>query len=175
MFSYLDLSGGVTDLSASLGCGSGLAWPPTEAKLVGDTGSGGLVTKFLCLSCFCGGILLRLAALLLLIFFSTILSSSSVNCPSLKSSWQLIIFIRGLSVMFGEFPSRYLECSFHIHILSSWLVAFSFALEVCFLWFPSFSVCHVIRNYLSSTKFLILLIWPWIYSFCYVLVLFGLS
>ena len=35
-----------------------------------------------------------------------------------------------LSVTFGDFPSRFLKCSFHIFIHSSWLVAFSFALGV---------------------------------------------
>ena len=49
--------------------------------------------------------------------------------PGLMSSLLLTIFVRGLSVTFGEFPRRFLKCSFHIRIRSS----FSLALEVLFL------------------------------------------
>ena len=86
------------------------------------------------------------------------------------STWRLIIFVLGWSITLGEFPSKFLKCSFDICIRSSLLSAFSFALEVLFLLLTSFIVCHAIRGYLSSTEFLILLIWPWMYSFCYVFV-----
>ena len=48
----------------------------------------------------------RPAAFLLLIFVSTTLSSSSVNYPSLMTGFRLIIFVIGLSMTLGEFPSR---------------------------------------------------------------------
>ena len=100
-----------------------------------------------------GGISLILAAFLFLIFVSIMFSSSLI------SNWLLIIF-----VTFGEFSNRFLKCSFHIYICSSWLAAFDFALEVLFILLTSFTVCHAIRDCLSFTKFLILLSWPWIYS-----------
>ena len=108
-------------------------------------------------------------------FVSVMLSSSWVNCPSLTSSWLSIIFVIVLSVTLGDFLSRFLKYSFHICICSSWLAAFSFSLEEPFLLITSFTVCHAIHDCLSSTKFLILLIWSWMCSFCscwYVLVLF---
>ena len=48
-----------------------------------------------------------------IMFFSTVSSSSSINCPSLMSSWLGIIFSVDLSVISREFPSRFLKCSFH--------------------------------------------------------------
>ena len=92
------------------------------------------------------------------------------------SSWLLIIFGIDLSVTLGEFPSRFSKCSFH-SCISSCLAAFSFVLNVVFLLLSSFIVCHSIRDCLSSTKFLILLIWLCMYScsFLYVLVLSGFS
>ena len=107
------------------------------------------------------GISSRLAAFLFLIFVFT-MSSSCINCPS----WLLIIFMIGLSVTLGYFPSKFLKCSFHKCLHSFWLAAFSFALEVLFLLLTSFTVCHTIQDCLSSTKFLILLIWSWMYSVC---------
>ena len=86
------------------------------------------------------------------------LSSSSVNLISLMSSWLLTILI-GLSVTLEGSPSGILKCSYHFYILSSWKVAFRLALEVVFLSFTSFTVCRAIRDGLSSTKLLILLIW----------------
>ena len=64
------------------------------------------------------GNLSRPAAFMVLIFVSTMLSSS-VNYPFLMFNWLLIIFVIGLSMTFGEFPSRFLKCSFHICICSS--------------------------------------------------------
>ena len=55
----------------------------------------------------------------------------------------------------------------------SWLTALSFALDVLFFRLTSLTVSHAIRDYLSPTEFLILSIWPWMYtnySFWYVLV-----
>ena len=107
---------------------------------------------------------LRPVAFLFLILFSTTLSSW-VNSPNFMSCWLLIIFVIGLFVTL-DFPNIYLKCSFH-RCIRSWLVAFSLALEVLFFLLTSFTVCHAIReclSFLSSTGFLILLIWPWIYS-----------
>ena len=67
-------------------------------------------------------------------------------------------FLTGLSVNFREFPSRFLKCSFHFYILSSWLTAFSFILKMFCILLTSFTVCHTIHDCLSSTKLLILLI-----------------
>ena len=50
-----------------------------------------------------GGISSGPAAFLLLFFVLTTLSSSSVNYPSLTSSWLLIMFLIDLSVTLGEF------------------------------------------------------------------------
>ena len=56
-----------------------------------------------------------------------------------------------------EFPMRFLERSFHICNRSSWLVVFSFALEVLFFLLTSFTVCHDIRDCLYPSEFLILI------------------
>ena len=107
-------------------------------------------------------ILSRPATFLLLIFLSPSLGFFLVNWSSMMYRWLLIIFVIGLSVTLGEFPSRFLKFSFHICI-SLWLEAFSFVLEFA-LPFDHCIYC-LSRDYLSSTEFLILLIWPWIYSF----------
>ena len=108
----------------------------------------------------------RLAIFLFLIFVCTTWGSSWINCSSLMSSWLLIIFMIGLSVTLGDFPRRYVKCSFYMCICSFWLAAFSLALEELFLLLTSFTVRHAIWDCLSSTEFLILLIWPWMYSIC---------
>ena len=107
-----------------------------------------------------GGISSRPAAFLFLIFDSTTWSSSCVI--SLMSCWSLMISLIGSSVISFNFPRRFLKCSFH-KCSCSWLAAFSLALEVFFLLLTSFTVCHVIWDCPSSTKFLILLIWSWMY------------
>ena len=61
-----------------------------------------------------GGISSRLAAFLFLIFLSTTSNSSLVSCPSLMSSWLLIIFVIGLAVTLRDFSSRFLKCSSHM-------------------------------------------------------------
>ena len=66
-------------------------------------------------------------------FFLTVSSSSSINCPSLMFRSLLIIFLVVLSMTLRGFLNRLLKCSFHFCIFSSWLAAFSFALEVLFL------------------------------------------
>ena len=66
-------------------------------------------------------------------------------CPILVSSWQLIIFIIGLPVTLGKFPSRFMKCSFYICIHSSLMAAFNFALKTLLLLLPSFTVCHAIH------------------------------
>ena len=62
-----------------------------------------------------------------------------------------------------EFPSRFFLCSFDSWILSSWLAAFSFTPEMMFFPLPSFTVCQANHDCLSSTEFLISLIWFWMY------------
>ena len=109
-----------------------------------------------------GDISFRLAAFLFLIFVSTMSSFSS----SLMSSWLLLIFVIVSSVTLREFSSRFLKCSFHMCIHSSWLTAFSLTLEVLFLLLTSFTVCHTVWDCLFSNKFLILLVWSWMYSVC---------
>ena len=106
------------------------------------------------------------AAFLFLIFLSTESSSSCVNCPILMSSWLLIIFLIGSSVTFGGFSSKFSKCYFHRCIRSSWLAAFRLAFADHFLLLISLTVCHVILDFLSSTKCLILLIWFCMYSVC---------
>ena len=98
------------------------------------------------------------AVFLFLIFLCTESSSSCVDCPSLMSSWLLIIF--------GGFPSKFPKCCFHKCNRSSWLVAFSLAFAVLILLLTLFTVCHAILNCLSSDEFLILLIWFCMYSVC---------
>ena len=65
----------------------------------------------------------------------------------------------------GDFLIRFLKYSFHICIRSSWLVAFTLAHEVLFFLHTSFTLCHAIRDCLSSNKVLILLIWS-LFVFC---------
>ena len=73
------------------------------------------VCVYVCIyACVCMYICVRPTAFLLLIFISTTLRYSFVNFPSLKSSWISIIFVRGVPLTLGEFPSRFLKCSFHI-------------------------------------------------------------
>ena len=81
-------------------------------------------------------------------------------------SLSINIFSVGLSDISGGFSSRFLKCSFHFCSLSSWLVAFSFALKMLLLLFNSFTAYHIYRNCLSSTESLILLIWLWMHSSC---------
>ena len=99
-------------------------------------------------------------------FLCTKSFSSCVNCPNLMSSWLLITFMIGPSVTFGRFPSEFSKCCFHRCIRSSRLVAFSLSFAVLFLLLTSFTVCHAILDCLSSTVFLILLIWFCMYSVC---------
>ena len=54
---------------------------------------------------------------------------------------------------------KFLKCFFHFWALSYWLVAFS-TVDVIFLPLPLFTICHANHDCLS-TKFFILLIWPW--------------
>ena len=111
-----------------------------------------------------GGISSRPVASLLLSFLCTE-SSSCVNCLSLMSSWLLIIFVVGSSVIFGGFSCKFSKC-FHRRIRSSWLAAFSLAFAVLFFLLISFTVCHAIRDFISSTVSLILLIWFCMNSVC---------
>ena len=81
-----------------------------------------------------------------------------------------------LSGISGRFSSKFLKCSFHLSNLSSWMVALNFTLEMLFIPLISFTVYHANRDCLFSTEFLILSIWPWMYSNCStwsVLVLWG--
>ena len=56
-----------------------------------------------------GGISSRSSAFLFNIFLITTSYASCVNCPSLMPSGLLIIFVIGLSVIWGDFPSRFLK------------------------------------------------------------------
>ena len=91
-------------------------------------------------------------------------SFSSILSLSLMSSWLWIVLSVRLSRISRVFPSRFLKCSFHFKSLFSWLTAFTFALEVLFYSFFSFTFWHANCDCLSSTEFLILLMWPWMYS-----------
>ena len=84
-----------------------------------------------------------------------------VNCSSLTSCWLSLIFVIGLSVFFWGGASKLILEIFFPH-LYSFSLAFSLALEVLFLLFTSFTVSHAIRCCLSSSEFLISLVWPWI-------------
>ena len=109
-----------------------------------------------------GGISWKPVDFLFLVLVSAMSSSSCVNYPSLISHNfrdRFISYFRG-------FPSKVLKCSSHMCIHSSWLVAFSLALGMFFLILTSFTACHAIRNCLSSSEFLIFLIWFWMYSIC---------
>ena len=111
-----------------------------------------------------GGISSSPAAYLFLIFLCTDLSSSCVNCPSLMSSWLIIIFMVSSCITYGGFPSKFSKCYFHWCIRSYLLVAFSLAFIVLHLLLILFTVCHAILDCLSSTESLILLIWFCMYS-----------
>ena len=78
--------------------------------------------------------------------------SSSVRCPSLMSSWPLVISSIGLSAISGRFPSSFFKCSFFLWSFSSWLVAKSFALKVPFFQLNLFIVFHANCDCLSSTE-----------------------
>ena len=107
-------------------------------------------------------------------FISTTSIFSCVKSPGLMSTWLLIIFmIFEWSATLGNFPqSRFLKFCFYKCIRSSWLIAFSLTLAVIFLLLTSFSDCHAILDFLSSTESLILLIWSWMCSFCFLLFFF---
>ena len=98
----------------------------------------------------------RSAAFHFLIFVSTMLSSFWVNCPTLVSTWLLMIFVIGLSVAWGEFLRWFLKYSFHICICSSRLAVFSLALVLIFLLLIALTFCRTIQDCLSSIEFLIL-------------------
>ena len=73
-------------------------------------------------------------------------------------SWLLMIFMISLSVTLGEFPSRFLKCSFHICICFSWLVAFSsqgalpFAHFIyCLPCYSRFSIFYQVSNVIDLT------------------------
>ena len=99
-------------------------------------------------------------------FFRSVSCSSFVNCPSLMSTWLLIISSEGLSMISSRFPSEFLKCTFHFRSLSFGFEAFSLALEVLFILLTLFTVCDDNCHCLFSTKFLILLIWLWMDYWC---------
>ena len=104
------------------------------------------------------------AAFLFLSFVNAESSSSCINCPSLMSSWLLIIFVIVSGITFRGFPSKFSKYCFHRCIRSSWLVALSLAFAMLFLLLTSFTVCHAILYCLSFSESLILLIWFCLYS-----------
>ena len=85
------------------------------------------------------GILSRPTDFLLLIFFNTASRPSSVNCHSLTSSWLLILFWIGLSIISKRFLTRFWKFSFNFRNLSSWQETFSFALVEFFIPLTSFT------------------------------------
>ena len=105
------------------------------------------------------------ATFLFLIFLRTE-SSSWINGASLISNCLLIILVIGSYVTFGGFPNKFSKCYFHRYIRSCWLVAFSLAFVVLFFLLTSFTVCHAILDYLSSTESLIVSNWFCMYSVC---------
>ena len=106
------------------------------------------------------------AAFLFLIFLRTELSFSCLNGPCLMSNCLLKIWVIGLCVTFGWFPSRFSKCCSLSFILFCWFVAFNFALVVLLLSLSSFIVCQAILDCLSSTESLILSIWFCTFSVC---------
>ena len=112
-----------------------------------------------------GGISSRPATFLFLIFVSITSSSPWVNCLSLMSCWILIIFMIGLSVTLGDFPSRLVKCSFHTCIRSSGLAAFSLALEVLLYVYRSLSLSLFLSFFLSLSLSLSIYIYIYIYIF----------
>ena len=101
------------------------------------------------------------------LFFNTASSSTSINCDSVMSCWPLITFWIVFSVILEWFPCRFLKCSFHFWILSSWLAAL--------LLLPKCSPSRLL-HLLSIVVFASVYLqpnWPWMYpncSFWYVLV-----
>ena len=96
-----------------------------------------------------GDILSRPAVFLLLIFFSNTSSSSSISCPSLMSSWQLIIFVIVLSVTLSRFWN---VLSTSIVFLLGWqvLVLLSKCSSFCSLHLPSAMLIvtvHLLQNF----------------------------
>ena len=69
--------------------------------------------------------------------------------------WNTIISLSVISVVF---PCRFLKCSFHFCSLYSWILLFSFVLEVFLLLLSSLTVCYANCHCLSSTKFFIFVI-----------------
>ena len=70
-----------------------------------------------------------------------------------------IISLVGLSVNSGGFPRQIIEMFFLL--LKSSLLSWQLLVLP-----TSFTVCHTNSDCLSPTEFLILLIWPWVYSGC---------
>ena len=105
-------------------------------------------------------------------FLSTVLSSSSVNCSSLMSSWPLVILWIGLSVISGEILRWFSKSSFHSWSLSSLQAALNFSLDLLFLSLSSFIVCHAIRLFVFHrvSSFIDLTLNVFCFSFWYVLI-----
>ena len=103
-----------------------------------------------------GGISSSSAAFLILIFRSRVLRGWMVLVWCLYCL--LIIPVISSCVTFGGFPSKFWK-RFHRCIRFCWLVAFSLAFAVLFLLLTSFTVCHAILDFLSSTESQILSIW----------------
>ena len=85
-------------------------------------------------------------------FFIAMSSSSPINCPSLVCSWPSVIFFyRFISDFSGVFK-QILEMFFSLlyFFLLDWQLPFTSFNHGC----------------ISSSEFLILFIWPWMYSIC---------
>ena len=88
-----------------------------------------------------------------------------------------------LSMISRGFSRRFLRLFFTSDFFSTWLVIFCFVVDVLFLPLTSFTVRHSNLDGPSNIVFLILLIWPLMYSGCsffvfcfwYILILSRLS
>ena len=96
------------------------------------------------------GITYRPTSFLFLIVFSTASSLSSVKCPCLMPSWSLKVSSVALFVILDGFLCWFLKCSFHFGSFS-WLVAFSFDLQMLFFLLTLFTVSYANCDCISST------------------------
>ena len=104
-----------------------------------------------------GGISTRQTAFLFLVFAC----SSWVNLPNLMYSWLFIIFVMGFIVSLGIFQMDSWNFPF-----TSIFVPLDRLVLVYLSRCPSFHSLLLLSVTLSSTEFLILHIWPWMYSIC---------
>ena len=83
------------------------------------------------------------------------------------SSWPLIIFVIGLSITLGEFPSKFLKCSFHFCILG-------WQLLVLLSKYSSFCSLYLLSAMLFVIAYLLSSFWFYWFDLECILVLFGM-